>query len=301
MEKPTSVDGPTTRKMLKLADESEKHHLKVGVGLMWRHARARRELKEQIASGRIGDILAMRTYRMHGPLASFASKPNPRNVSDLLYQIQRFHSFLWASGGCYSDFYIHNIDECCWMKNAWPVEAQANGGRHYRDKDIDQNFDNYSVEYTFADGAKLLLYGRCISGAYEQFNSFAHGTKGLASITNSRIYTGQNPTSKATLWKSSPSGDGGYQTEWQDLIDAIRQDRPYNEAKRGAEASLVSSMGRMAAHTGQVITYDQMLNLDHEFAPDVDKLTMDSPAPLQADSDGRYPVPMPGITTRREY
>ena len=71
--------------------------------------------------------------------------------------------------------------------------------------------------------------------------------------------------------------------------------------KRGVAASLVTAMGRMAAHTGQEITYEDMLNCDHEFAPDVDKLTMDSPAPLQAGSDGKYPVPEPGIKRRREY
>jgi hypothetical protein len=60
-------------------------------------------------------------------------------------------------------------------------------------------------------------------------------------------------------------------------------------------------MGRMAAHTGQVITFDQILNHEHEFAPGVDKLTTDSPAPLQAGSDGKYPVPMPGIIKKREY
>ena len=60
-------------------------------------------------------------------------------------------------------------------------------------------------------------------------------------------------------------------------------------------------MGRMAAHTGQEITFEQMLNCEHEFAPDVDKLTMDSPAPLQADANGKYPVPQPGIVTNREY
>ena len=89
--------------------------------------------------------------------------------------------------------------------------------------------------------------------------------------------------------------------EWDDLIDAIRNDTPYNEVKRGAQASLVTSMGRMAAHTGQVITYDQMLGCEHEFAPDVDKLTLDSPAPLQASSDGRYPIPLPGLNKKREY
>jgi len=103
------------------------------------------------------------------------------------------------------------------------------------------------------------------------------------------------------IWRFPQPEPSPFQLEWDDLIDAIRKDKPYNEAKRGAEASLVSSMGRMAAHTGQVITYDDILNCKHEFAPDVDKLTMDSPAPLQSDSEGKYPVPQPGILKDREY
>ena len=79
------------------------------------------------------------------------------------------------------------------------------------------------------------------------------------------------------------------------------QRQAYNEAERGINASVVSSMGRMAAHTGQEITFDDMLNCEHEFAPDVDKFTMDSPAPLKADKDGKYPKPEPGITKKREY
>lgn len=82
---------------------------------------------------------------------------------------------------------------------------------------------------------------------------------------------------------------------------AIRNNQPYNEAKYGVEASLVTSMGRMAAHTGQEISYEDMLNCEHEFAPDVDKFTMNSPAPLPAGPDGKYPMPMPGITKQREY
>ena len=84
-------------------------------------------------------------------------------------------------------------------------------------------------------------------------------------------------------------------------MDAIRNDKPYNEAERGVKASLTSSMGRMAAHTGQEITFDDMLNCEHEFAPDVDKLTMSSPAPLKSAADGSYPKPEPGITKKREY
>ncbi len=60
-------------------------------------------------------------------------------------------------------------------------------------------------------------------------------------------------------------------------------------------------MGRMAAHTGQEILWDDILNSDHEFAPGVDKLTLDGPAPLLADANGKYPVPAPGIKKTREY
>ncbi len=103
------------------------------------------------------------------------------------------------------------------------------------------------------------------------------------------------------LWAFPQPEPNPYQLEWDDLIEAIRNDKPYNEVKRGAEASLVTSMGRMAAHTGQIVTYEEMLNCDHEFAPDVDKLTMDSPAPLLADADGKYAVPEPGVKKNREY
>jgi predicted dehydrogenase len=237
-------------------------------------------------------------------------------VSEVAFQIRRFHSFLWASGGLYSDFYIHNIDECCWMKNAWPVQAQATGGRHYRNhatppekgQDVDQNFDSYSVEYTFADGTKLFLYGRTMVGCHDEFASYAHGSKGLGIISTSshtparcRIYKGQKIDKDDLVWAYPQPEPNPYGLEWEDLIRAIRQDQPYNEVVRGAQASLVTAMGRMAAHTGQVITYDDMLNCPHEFAPDVDKLTMDGPAPLKADAQGRYPVPMPGILTDREY
>jgi hypothetical protein len=44
-----------------------------------------------------------------------------------------------------------------------------------------------------------------------------------------------------------------------------------------------------------------MLNSDHEYAPGVDKLTMDSPAPLLADANGVYPIPEPGIKKQREF
>ena len=309
MEKPVTVDGPTTRKMLALAEEAKKKSLKVGVGLMCRHCEARDELFSRIKDGQIGDVLMLRAYRQTGPVGSALVAPKPDDVSELEYQIRRFHGFLWASGGCYSDFLIHNIDECCWMKDAWPVKAQGAGGRHYRGDCIDQNFDTYSVEYTFDDGTKLFLEGRNMPGCHQEFASYVQGSKAAAVISASshtparcRIFKGQKMARNEVVWAFPQPEQNPYQLEWDHLINAIRKDKIYNEVKRGAMASLVTSMGRMSAHTGQVVTLDDMMNCAHEFAPDVDKLTFDGPAPLLADaSTGKYPIPQPGIVRDREY
>ncbi len=315
MEKPVTVDGPTSRRMFKLAEEASAKNLKVGVGLMSRHSRALQELAKRIEDGEIGETILQRGYRMHGPIGFFSSEPKPAGISDLLYQVRRFHSFIWASGGNFSDFYIHIIDHLCWMKGAWPVKAQALGGRHYRQSPegvthVDQNFDTYSVEYTYPDGSKFLMDGRCIMGCKDIYSSYAHGSKAFAIVSRSgdcgqpsSIHTSQNPTDQNRVWESRvrPDERDPYQNEWNDLVDAIRDNKPYNEAERGVRASLVTSLGRMAAHTGQEITYEEILNCDHEMAPGLDKITMDSPAPLVSDAQGRYPVPQPGIVKNREY
>ena len=218
MEKPVTVDGPSTRRMLKLAEAAEKKNLKVGVGLMWRHAHDHIELEKRIRDGQLGEIIALRAYRTGGQAAFYTRPPKSDTMSELLHQIRRFHSFLWASGGVYSDFYVHHIDECCWMKGAWPVEAQAFGGRHYRGDAIDQNLDTYSVEYTFADGTKFFYYGRNMSGCNDQFASYAHGSKGMAIISanghstnraqisagspRSRPRFGERPTATTVIRKS---------------------------------------------------------------------------------------------------
>ena len=265
MEKPLSADGFASRKLLALAEQADNKNLKVGVGLMSRHNRGLQQIAERIHGGEIGDLVLLRGYRVDGPVASFRSKRRPDNISEVAYQIQRFHSFLWASGGCFSDFNIHIIDHCCWMKNAWPIEAQALGGRHYRGDYVDQNFDTYSVEYVFADGTRFIMDGRCMDGCQEIYHSFAHGTKGVAILSRNGdcggpsatyhglggsldMFEGIGSSSKDRIWESKiPKGEEDpYRNEWNDLVEAILLNKPYNEVKRGVQASLTTSMGRRA-------------------------------------------------------
>ena len=208
-----------------------------------------------------------------------------------------------------SDFLIHNIDEGCWMKNqlARSRDRYAEAVTTARDS-VDQNFDVYSIEYTFADGTKLFCDGRTMPGCKREFASFAHGSKGIAVISTaghrpakSRIYRGHNIDSQNLQWQYPGEEPDPYQLEWNDLIAAIRSDAVYNEVDRGVMSSAVTSMGRMAAHTGQEITLEKFLKHDHEFAPGIEKLTLDSESPLKANAEGKYSIPMPGLVKKREY
>src|SRR5260370_18933043 len=114
MEKPITVDGPSTRRMFALGESARRAGLKVGVGLMCRHCDARKELFDRIREGQIGDLLMLRAYRMAAPTAMAFSEPRPNNISELLYQVQRFRSLLSASGGAHSELLIHNLQQLFW-------------------------------------------------------------------------------------------------------------------------------------------------------------------------------------------
>jgi predicted dehydrogenase len=297
MEKSFAPDSPGVRRVLKAAEASEKKGLKVAAGFMWRHSKAREEVIQRIHDGAIGDLHTLRIYRVHGPVHC---GPLPKGANELLYQIQNYSCFTWASSGFFIDWHCHNVDVACWAKGAWPVAAQAFGGRCY--PQAQTNFDHYTTEYTFADGAKLFAFTRAISGCWDEYSDYAHGTKGSAVIMsnlsqpNPRIYKGQKMTAENLVWKYGQPDVNPYHQEWQLLLDAVRQNKPHNEARRAAEADLAAIMGRMAAHSGQYITWDQAMKSDFQYVKDIDHMTAETPAPIQAGPDGMYACPVPGVT-----
>lgn len=89
-----------------------------------------------------------------------------------------------------------------------------------------------------------------------------------------------------------------WQAEWNVLLDAIRNDRPHNEAKRAAMSNLADIMGRAAIHMGKMITWDQAMASNFQWVPGgIEAIHENSPPPVQADANGRYPVPVPGAWT----
>jgi len=142
-------------------------------------------------------------------------------------------------------------------------EGAGAGGRQYRTSPegiryVDQNFDTYSVEYTYSDGAKFFSTGAPSRMPTDLFQLYARHQRIGDRLEGRRLRAAVKRVCKsgpdlqnALESKVKPDEQDPYQNEWNDLVDAIRDDRPYNEVQRGVEASLVSSMGRMAAHTAR--------------------------------------------------
>jgi predicted dehydrogenase len=297
MEKSFAVDAPGIRRILKAGQAAEERNLKIAGGLMNRHYRPLEEAVEQIHRGAIGEVITCYAYRMHSPVGFVPRKPGE---NELAHQIRNYSNFSWLNGSFILDWLIHNLDVCCWVKGSWPVSCQGQGGRQVRSVP-DQLFDHYLVEYTFADGTRLMAEGRHMDQCWGFFGDVIHGTTGCAvlgeGVTEPKLYRGHQPKPKNLIWKYQGAPCHHYQAEHDLLFEAIRQDKPHNEAERSAYAALVGIMGRMAAESGKMVTWDEALNSKIELAPGLDKLTMNSPAPVLPDAKGNYPIAMPGFTT----
>ncbi|NQT53801.1 gfo/Idh/MocA family oxidoreductase, partial [bacterium] len=296
MEKSFAVDAPGIRRVLKAGEEAAKKNLKIAGGLMSRHYKPLEEAVAQIHKGAIGEVITCWAYREHGPVG-FA--PKSAGQSDMAHQIRNYSCFTWINGSFILDWLIHNIDVCCWVKDAWPVSAQGQGGRQVRDH-ADQLFDHYAVDYSFADGTRLFAQGRHMANCWGFFGDVIHGATGSAILgegqSKPRLFKGHLTTPKNVLWSYKGPGCNPYQKEHDLLFDAIRNDKPYNETERCAKAAMAGILGRMAAESGKLVTWDQAMASALELAPGLDKMTMESPAPVLPDAQGRYPVAMPGKT-----
>jgi len=82
--------------------------------------------------------------------------------------------------------------------------------------------------------------------------------------------------------------------EHDDLFQAIRQNKPYNEAEYGACSTMTAILGRMATYSGKAIKWDDALASNVSVMPKV--FSFDADPPTLPDANSHYPIPVPGVT-----
>ena len=288
MEKPLSCDSPGTRRILDAGKKADDKNLKVVVGLQNRYDPAYEALVTQIQSGMIGKITTATCYYM---TRGYQLVPRSQTANELAYQIKNWHFFDWMWAGATGGLQIHNSDIVHWVKGEYPVSVQGIGGRiGPAVPGTGDSYNHFFLEYIYGDGSRLYDEIRTIDRTMRKGGSWFTGTKGTANIRE-----GIKDLDGNVLWKYDiPQAQRAnpYQVEHDRFFDSIRKDLPHNDTVFGAHSSHAANMGRMAAETGEEITWEASLKSDIQLAPEI--TSWDQNPPILPDDRGIYPFPYQG-------
>jgi predicted dehydrogenase len=298
MEKPCCVDGPGYRSLMQTNKAADSKNLKVVVGLQRRHQASYLEGIKKIHDGAVGDIILIRTYfNMPGRGPDYQRRPS--TVSEMEWQVRRWGRFTWLSGDHIVEQAVHEIDIANWIKqDETPVKANGMGGREVRiGCGNGQIFDHHFVEYIYADGARHYAQAKQQPGGWTHVSDNVHGTKGVMTVGSGPYGMGGSSTYSGGEQRTLEAEmESPYRREHQDLIDAIHADSKLNDGHHGATSSMTAVMGRMATYSGDEVTWEQATNSELELAPGLENYTLDTMPPAIPDSDGNYPIAVPGRT-----
>lgn len=288
MEKPLASDAPGLRKVLATGKVATEKNLKVVVGLQNRYDPGYQAMVQEIQSGKIGEVLSSTCYYMKG---QYKVIPRSEVNTELEFQVKNYHFFNWLWAGGPAGLNIHNTDIVNWIKGSYPIQAQGVGGRSaISGPDTGDVFDNFYIEYTYADGVKIHSQVRVTNNVYNKNGAFFQGTKGTANLRE-----GIKDLSGNKIWRyRNKENPNPYQIEHDKFFEAIEKDLPQNDTEFGAMSTMTAIMGRMASHSGKLITWDDAFNSDRVLVPE--NIRGDSTAPILPDEHGVYPFPIPGKT-----
>jgi myo-inositol 2-dehydrogenase/D-chiro-inositol 1-dehydrogenase len=280
-EKPVAVDGPGTRTCFAVCEQANAKRLGIASGTQYRHSTGHQEIMKRLHDGAIGDIFYARVYYNTGPLWFRKREPE---WTDMEWQMRNWYYFTWLCGDHIVEQHVHNLDVANWALQAHPTRCVGVGGRQVRvEPTFGHIYDHFCIDYEYENGARMMSMCRQMANCHNVVSEGFSGTKGFAEIIPFRKWaiTGANP------WKFDQENNKPYIQEHTNLIESIRAGKPVNELKNVTESTLTAIMGRMAAYTGKLVTWEDALNSEEDLMP----ATLDWKAPLPVP-----PVAMPGRT-----
>jgi predicted dehydrogenase len=262
-EKPMATDGPGVRMVLEAAAVARQKGLALTSGFCWRYNPAERQIMQRIHDGQIGVPMALQnTYNTSYVWVN----PRQPDWNDMTYQVRNWYYFTWLSGDHLVEQAVHSIDKMQWaMKDETPVKCVAHGGRQVRTgPEYGHIFDHFSVVYEYAGGARGYHFSRQQNNTASDNSDYFIGTRGVAQIKafGPLLITGENP------WRlrNREGLPNMYQVEHDEMYASIRRGEPINDGIWMAHSTLVAIMGRMAAYTGQEVTWEQALQSQENLA-----------------------------------
>ena len=269
-EKPLAVDPSGARSVMATAKKAEGLGLSIATGTQRRHQRDYVATWQQVQQGLIGELTGGNIWWNGGKLWHRDNNPT---WSEMEWMIRNWVNWTWLSGDHIVEQHVHNIDVANWFFGKHPVKAVGMGSRLRRV--TGDQYDNFSIDYTFENGMHIHSMCRQINGCANNVSERLQGTSGSTDC-ESTIFD----LAGAELWKyeypldkdGKPTGRVSvdpYVQEHIDLITAIRTGKPFNELENTAISTMVGIMGRISAFTGKETTWEEMMNSDLKLGPAV--------------------------------
>lgn len=256
VEKPACVDPTQARELYEIADLADKKGLTVIPGVQRRFHPGYVEAIKRIQDGQIGDIIAVQAYWLNsrffiqdgGKLR--LQNPDPMQME---YQIRNWFIFRWASGDCYVEQHVHNLDVVRWALGKDPVEVNGLGGRRW---DIPypqygDRFSHFAVDFDFGDDLHCASYSRREQKSKDYVLERFVGTKGVLETNenNMQRITGAKP------WEAPKGLPHALVEEHRVLLDSVRNNKKINMLRDMIGSTLMAIAGRESCYSGTNFKY----------------------------------------------
>jgi myo-inositol 2-dehydrogenase / D-chiro-inositol 1-dehydrogenase len=283
-EKPVATDAPGVRSVLATSEKFAQKNLSLVSGFCWRYNNMIEETFQQMENGAIGKLVAYYATYYTNPVKPMPpASTRPEGMSDVEWQIRNWYNFVWLSGDSLVEQAIHSVDKVAWaMHEEPPVSCVGVGGRSVP-AEGGNIYDHFEINYQYPNGVRAFVACRQMVGTYNENSDYIMGSEGVCTI-------GRGPTPRIegkTNWTFAGQQYNMYQREHDVLFAAIRKNQPINNGKRMTTSTMLGIMGRMAAYTGQQVTWDQAMNSQERLVPE------------NLDWNGKHEVPpraVPGVT-----
>jgi predicted dehydrogenase len=264
-EKPAGTDAPGVRSVLATTEAAAAKKISLMSGFCWRYNNMIQDTFQQIENGAIGRMVAYYATYYTSPVKPIPpASSRPAGMSDVEWQIRNWYNFVWLCGDSLVEQAVHSADKIAWaMHDEPPVSCVGVGGRTIP-AEGGNIYDHFEVNYIYPNGVRAFLANRQIVGCYNENSDYILGTDGTCTI-------GRGPVPRIegkTNWTFTGQQYNMYQKEHDVLFAAIRKGEPVNNGKRLATSTMLAIMGRMAAYTGQQVTWDQALNSTERLVPE---------------------------------
>ena len=203
--------------------------------------------------------------------------------------MRNWYYFTWLSGDFNVEQHVHFLDVCSWvMKDEYPVKAVGLGGRQVRTgPEYGHIYDHFSRHLRIRRRHQAVQQLPADAQLHRRHELPRAGHQGHAPASASARRGMLHQERSRRLGATTGEENNLYQTEHDELFAAIRNGKPINNGEYMAKSTLLAIMGRMAAYTGQAITWDMALNSKEDLTPPAYDWNVKLPEP---------PVAMPGVT-----